>query len=47
MAAIALMHDLTTIAAEVLREPCERFFKIVRRGGRGYFVTCGNQTQRR
>jgi hypothetical protein len=34
----ALIHDLSSIAALVLREPCEEFYAIVRRGWRAYSV---------
>jgi len=34
----ALIHDLSSIAVSVLREPCEEFYAIVRRGWRAYSV---------
>jgi hypothetical protein len=34
----ALIHDLSAIAASVLREPCEEFFDIMRRGCRTYSI---------
>lgn len=34
----ALLHDLTTIAAAVLREPNETFYAIMRRGRRCYSI---------
>lgn len=38
----ALIHDLSVHAAAVLRAPCEEFYAIVRRGGRGYSVSYGD-----
>jgi hypothetical protein len=35
----ALIHDLSSIAATVLREPCDEFYEIMRRGCRTYSVT--------
>jgi hypothetical protein len=35
----ALIYDLSTIAAAVLREPCEEFFTIIRSGRRCYSMT--------
>ena len=34
----ALIHDLSSIAVLVLREPCEEFYAIMRRGWRFYSV---------
>ena len=34
----ALIHDLSSIAVSVLREPCEEFYAIVRQGWRAYSV---------
>lgn len=36
---VALIHDLQSIAASVLREPCEEFYSIIRRGWRVYSIT--------
>jgi hypothetical protein len=34
----SLLHDWSSIAADVLREPCEEFFGIMRRGFRSYVM---------
>lgn len=34
----ALLHDLSTFAADILTMPCDEFYEIIRRGRRCYIV---------